>query len=239
MCIFSAPVTVVAGTCIVVGETNNDKVRIVYSNKVACDNNNIMILPVDANNVELVELPKDYESFGDDLANEYQQYHDYLYPKQAMKNMTNSYDTNNVEIIKYGPYDVSLTKSLNNVNWNHFGGLNNKKKFYDLMTKKYPDHLFLIAKMRSNLNKTEPKIPICYDYKPKNDNNIMLPTFHIHDGKQESDPSWDHHIVVINGHFNTKINELHIDKAKSEYFFKSVMKLVNQNINNDSYKRNY
>ena len=62
MCIFSAPIEIVAGTCLLVGRTIHGKVRITYSNRVACEQGTIMVLPVDADAVELIELPKKYQS---------------------------------------------------------------------------------------------------------------------------------------------------------------------------------
>jgi hypothetical protein len=231
MCIFSAPVNIVAGTCIIVGKTNNNNVRIIYSNKVACDSGNIMILPVNTDKIKLVELPKEYKTLGKDIATGYEN----IIPK--------SYSTNSlgfkskscnevVKIVKYGPYDVSVTKQLHKVDWSHYGNLINPVGFYKLMYDKYPDYTFIIAKIsKDETNNTEDKLPICYEFKQKN-KNIMLPTFHIHDGKPEGNPDWDHFILVVNGKINKyddKIEKHNIDKYKLNLCFKKVNKLLEDN----------
>jgi hypothetical protein len=257
MCIFSAPVKTVAGTCIIAGKTLSGNARIIYSNKVACDNGNVMVLPVDSDDLKLKKLDKKYEILGQKIADGYRDYYDYLHPKKQMLNFsTNSYDAiteRKVEIIRYGPYDVSITKELNRVDWDHYGGLQDENNFYNLMNHRYPNYLFLIAKIRPNSitetnnymitdlnNQSQPdnKIPICYEFKPRR-NKILMPTYHIHDGIPESKPDWDHYILILNGDIdNFDEDQLIVNKKHTEQFFDIASQLFNDIIfNNDPYEQ--
>lgn len=220
MCIFSSEVIDIKSTVIISSKLKNDKYRIIYSNKVASSNNNIMVLPINGTDIDLIELPKKYNEFADNIVES-------LNPKPRSYSL--NVLENVVEVKKYGPYDVSLTKNLENVDWYHFGGLNDKNGFINFMNKKYPDYYFLIAKITSTSHTTimtnppifndnlESKVPICYDYKPF-DLNIMMPTYHIHNGEYNSNelPTWDHYLIVINGDFkNVDDNKLILNKSKS------------------------
>jgi hypothetical protein len=216
MCIFSAPVKTVAGTAIIVGKTINGTIRLVYSNKVACDNGNVMVLPINSDLVSLVELNKKYESLGQNISDNYQKYLNYLNQSHS-KSMSSgrSYTNSNIiEVIKYGPYDVSLTKQLDKVNWDHFGGLANKDAFYKLLYSKYPNHNFLIAKIRptQQSDSNDDKLPICFEFISKT-NHVMMPTYHIHDGTPESKPDWDHYLLILNG----KISNFDPDVLKDNF----------------------
>ncbi len=208
MCIFYSPVNIVAGSVIIVGQTDKQTVRVIYSNRVACDNGNIMILPVDSDQkVKLTVLKDKYKKIGKNIVDGYQQYIDDQSPsyKSQSYSLSNSEPTRSmVAVIQYGPYDVSVTSELMNVDWEHFGGLNNRDSFLNLMSDKYPQQTFIVAKIRPN-NTEQNKLPICYEFTPRT-STIQLPTFHIHDGKAESNPDWDHHIVVINGQTDNENN---------------------------------
>jgi hypothetical protein len=231
MCIFSAPVISVSGTTIFVA-TNQEqnKIRVVYSNSVACQNGNVMILPVESDNVKLIELDDEFKNFSRDLNKEYELIFN---PPMLNKNfVSDGYESeNNVVIIKYGPYDVSLTKQLHKVDWDHFGGLENKTEFYELMNNKYHNYFFLIAKIRPDINTeqdadSESKLPICYEFTPKS-NKVLIPTFHIHDGHPESAPEWDHLICVLNGSiFNYDDNMTEVDYKSIYRYFKSINKIA-------------
>ena len=131
MCIFSSDVIDVKSTVIIASKLKNNKYRIIYSNKIATKNNNIMILPINGTNITLLELPEKYNTFADDIIN-------ILTPTSRSFSYSNE---SNVEIQKYGPYDVSLTENLYNVNWEHFGGLNNKNEFINFINTKYQNVL--------------------------------------------------------------------------------------------------
>ncbi len=222
MCIFSGEVIDIKSSVIIASKLKNEKYRIIYSNKVASKNNNIMVLPINGTDISLIELPEKYNTFADEIV-------DTLKPKTRSQSYSNSYEM--AEIKKYGPYDVSLTKNLEYVDWEHFGGLIDKNGFINFMNNKYPNYYFLIAKIRiekpNNIIMTNPprfigndnlesKVPICYDYKPF-DSNIMMPTYHIHNGEYNSDEllEWDHYLIVINGHFkNVDNNKILSNKQK-------------------------
>jgi hypothetical protein len=214
MCIFSGEVDSVDSTLIVVGKTTNNQVKIIYSNKVATQNNNIMILPVDTDNIELVHLDDKYETLNDDIYRNYNTYYSILHPQEEGDLGGGLFDDcasdSYEKIIKYGPYDVSKTKILSKINWNHFGGLKNKLRFIDFMYKKYPNYTFLIAKININENNGDNKIPICYEFIPKNINKVMLPTYHIHDGKPDTTPDWNHLIVCLNGKLIENIDKIEV-----------------------------
>jgi hypothetical protein len=225
MCIFSAPVRTVANTVLIASELNNGYYRIIYSNKVATDNANIMVLPIDGTDVKLVKLEDKYKTLAQSVVNGVQDM------ENAGKMSLRNYSATNgimwkgkIPIIKYGPYDVSIVQGysyLHNVDWDKFGGLAHSYEFFKLMSDKYYKHTFIIAKIRDNEIKSndinyivhdmqfamerkneeaniESKIPICYDFKPNNSIS-MLPTFHIHNGMAEEIPDWDHYIVIVNG----------------------------------------
>lgn len=192
MCIFSANVKLVSQTYIIAGKTKSGKARIIYGNSVACKNGNIMVLPVDSDKVKLIELSKNYKTLGKDLITSYMKFKNHG-KKSKSKSMTKA------EVIKYGPYIVSITKDLTEVNWKKFGGLEKSKNFYKLMNEKYKNHSFIIAKIEKPYKKSDKnKLPICYEFSPNN-KKIMLPTFHIHGGVAEEKPLWDHYIVILNG----------------------------------------
>lgn len=269
MCIFSAPVKSVAGTCIIVGNTKQNKTRVVYSNKVACDTGNVMVLPVNTDSITLIELDEQYKNIGDQVATGYTKYKQSLIKSNSKSRgiksqnlCTDSY----CAVIKYGPYDVSITKNLRLVNWEHFGGLKNIAEFYSLINGRYKDYSFLIAKIRPKEKKkldkrmvydpdvfddyiekdtsADNKVPICYEFVSRDKNKVMLPTFHIHDGKMESKPDWDHHIVALNGILtqneqvsNTSLGSaLPLDKDAIDTYFKCINKLIKDNkFDNDPY----
>lgn len=207
MCIFSAPVQSVAATSIIAGKTKNGNIRIIYSNKVACDNGSIMVLPIPSDKIKLIQLPKKYNDLGQQIVDCY----NYFLPTSKLQSYsTNSISDSNAKerVFKYGPYDVSLTTKLENVNWEHFGGLENSKKFFDLMYKKYSKCTFLIAKIRNSGESN--KLPICYEFAPDSSNNFyFLPTFHIHDAKPEKNPEWDHYIFILNSSKRNILNKLY------------------------------
>jgi hypothetical protein len=202
MCIFSARVKNVSKTCILIAKSK-ESYRVVYANKVACDNGNVMVLPIPSDDVKLIELDDSFKTFSKKLSEEYEVYDDFINPKLCLKSWGNS-SKFKAPIIKYGPYDVSITKDLDSVQWQHYGGLENKKEFYDLMSKQYNNYNFLIAKIRPEEKEKSydsDKLPICYEFVSK-ETQVMIPTFHIHEGKAEGKPDWDHLICVINGKIN-------------------------------------
>lgn len=204
MCIFSGPVEIVAGTAIVAGLSLDKKMRFMYSNRVACKNGNIMVLPVDSDKVDLIELPGKYKKIGQQIADNYDTYYE---PKLMMQSYSNSMPATNsaarsfAEIINYGPYIVSMTPNLDLVDWDNFGGLENRDEFFDFMYETYPKYMFIIAKINKNKadHKSENKLPIFCEYIPRDIANIKLPTLHIHNGKVEDVADWDHYIFILNG----------------------------------------
>ncbi len=251
MCIFSAPVSVVSGTSIVVGRTRHGNIRVVYCNKVACDNGNVMVLPIESDKVELFKLRKKYKTLGQDIADGYKEYQDYLNPTYSFTNgFSNNSSQKMAAVFEYGPYDVSLVKDLNTVNWDHFGGLDNKKRFFNFMNNKYINCTYLIAKIRpvpenkgtfiDIHKKNDDKIPILYEFKPRS-SNFIIPTYHIHNGKPEKNPDWDHYILLLNGGISN--NNIYkklksIKKEDFKRFFGSVNSLFNDNdFNHDPYEK--
>lgn len=232
MCIFSTPVDV-SNTTIAVMPLGKDGIfRLIYCNKVAVENKTIMVLPVNSElkNIKLVELDKKYSDFSKNIQNDF----DVWKNRGRTKSFTNSVAQDSaVPVIKYGPYDVSLTDSLGKVNWDAFGGITNKRQFFNLMNKIYTKHSFIIAKI-SNDSAPNDKRPICYDFKPINEVdlglcNALIPTYHLHNGEIEEYPDWDHHVFVVNG----DIDELHnsdihyniLDSDIKDYFGSSIGKL--------------
>jgi hypothetical protein len=160
-------------------------------NRVATEQKNVMILPVNGKVTRLVELPKKFDNLSQDITDGYSKW-----KHSKTLSVTNDClgSMGMAEIVTYGPYDVSITDDLTTINWTHFG-MNNSVEFIRLMQSKYNQFEFIIAKMRPT--KSESKTPICYDCETKT-NRVILPTFHIHNQKPEENPYWDHHIVVVN-----------------------------------------
>lgn len=240
MCIFSAPVESVDGTTIIVGKTNSNTIKVCYANRVACSSGNVMVLPVATNKIQLIELPQEFKKLGRHVQDNYD---DLFVRKPKSFSHTNSSE-NSVKIIKYGPYDVSLVinKDLQNVDWDKFGGLIDKKRFLNLLNGKYPNHSFIIAKisketamnddllhyyktLRDDSGKNKDKNPICYEYIP-NSESTVLPTFHIHNGIPESSPDWNHYILVINGHVK-KLTSKDLNEKQLAINFSLVNKYLN------------
>lgn len=224
MCIFSGAVKDVSATCIVVGKTKNKNMRIIYTNQVACETGNIMILPVPTEKIKLIELPKKYNDLGKSIIEGYKE----LIPKPKSKSKKEY-----AEIMSYGPYDVSITKNLEKVDWNSYGGLKKKKKFYELMNGKYPECSFLIAKIKEKCEKNESKMPITYEFlsnKPK----FFLPTFHIHSGIPEEIADWDHIIILLNMKTKFPKKEKLIEESKFKECFKLLNKLLVDSVFKDN-----
>jgi hypothetical protein len=200
MCIFSGPVETVSGTCILVSRETSNKIRITYSNAVACKTGNIMVLPVSGNDVNLVLLDKKYELLGEIVASGYSRYR-YQYGSANSLSRDSPCALKIAEIIKYGPYDVSIVTDLKTVDWDNFGKLLHKDAFYNIMDKRYAGNTFIIAKI-SDGQIGKNKLPICYEFSPF-DKSFMLPTFHIHNGIPENNENvdWDHYIFAKNGKF--------------------------------------
>lgn len=213
MCIYSAPVIEVSGTVIIAGKTTEGKVKIVYSNRLACETGNVMVLPVrtgsrpsgglseDGEAVTLVPLDEKYQNLAVEIATGYDLLfgHQHRTLSNGVSQHTNGADSF-VPIVQYGPYDVSKTSDLSRVNWQAFGGLLNPTGFYELMERMYPasEHTFIIAKTRDRSTTDEVKTGICYEFVPAEGHPVTLPTFHIHDGLPEGTPDWDHIIVTLN-----------------------------------------
>lgn len=263
MCMFSGPVLQVSKTCIIVGKSSQSphKVKVIYSNRVATETGNVMILPVNAeeNTVRLVSTFATTKNPYPELMGEIESYYRQLLREngkvvdepsvEADGDMGFSlFDDDSVPVVKYGSYMVSITSDLSRVDWDTFGGLDDREGFFSLLGGRYPAHTFIIAaihpsekaltlrakqsaSIRSGLfdDETmveEDKLPLSYEFFPRTSvaeastseastadastapgsassgasmPSAIVPTLHIHNGKLEDHPDWDHYIVCCGG----------------------------------------
>lgn len=215
MCIIADEVESVKATHILVAKSGPNQQLTVYSNKVATNVDNVMLLPVPSDEVEFLDFTG---------------YTDIFVKLQTLFRRRNTFgmemygDSNDnyrsLKVHKVGSYLASFAKNLGeleHIDKKVFSTLN--LQLLELMHKYYkpteivPNFGFIICKL--NKGPQYEYHPFAYRHKMYNDNTLFIPTRHVHihnnnfvNKIDREEEHWDHKIYAYNAKEISTMNKI-------------------------------
>lgn len=189
MCIILSKVDKVSNTKIYVSPDKENKRQLtIYSNEVATETKNAMILPVpNPESIELIDLSK-YSKFFEDCENCF-----YNLPTLGLRsfNPQNAYASASfLPVIRVGSYLASIVPSFEDIVRLDRNVFDIHDDLFPLLAANYREGFGFIVCMLEEGKHTYH--PFAYTHELKEKNKLFIPTRHYHVGESNRYADWDH-----------------------------------------------
>lgn len=234
MCIINLPAEVTQTKILVAPNADKTRQITVYCNKVATQENNVMILPVPyPSSVEFIDL-SDYNYLFSDLEKNFAKP---IARSYGLTTNSLSFDSESIKVVDVGSYQCSLVKKfpdLDRLNSQVFGKIEDHIKF--ILKKYYLSFGFVVCRLKSGNRYAYH--PIAYSHKMLNNNKLFVPTRHQHNQDSHS-TSWVSslsnyypfpNVFSTNSHNQIHDEEFEADWDHEIYSFNTNKKAGNQTV---------